>query len=175
VTNDLHEVEAALAQLVGLPLWATRRAADMQGFHFGAERSGVARFGPRKGEPVTHGEFALHVQCAWRITGPAGLYVGSRDLYQKGTSALDVSDDAWDWTVSGANRRDELLTAWLATKSYAVEAQTASRFGGFILSLADGYQLDVFPDVSDDSECWRMRFNDDDRGHLVVLGNGVER
>jgi hypothetical protein len=169
-----ERIETALAQLIGLPLWAARRAADMQGFHFGAQRSGVARYGPRKGESFTRGELALHIQCAWRITGQTGLYVGSCDLFEKSTGAKGVSDDDWDWGVSGANRRDELLAAWLAPNTYIVTAASVDACGGFSLLLADGYQLDVFPDVSGDRECWRMLFDDDDREHLVVLGNGIE-
>lgn len=175
MTHDPHQVEAALAHLIGLPLWATRRAGDMQGFHFGAQHTRVARIGSCTGEPVTYGELALHVQCAWHISSPEGLYVASGDLYEKSTAAKDALDDEWDWSAAGSNRRDELLTEWLTAKTYVVTACSADACGGFSLVLAEGYQLNVFPDVSGDHECWRMLFNLEERDHFVVLGKGIER
>ncbi len=174
MAHDPHQIEASLARLIGLPLWTTRRAADMQEFHFGAQRTGVAHYGKRKGSQVTYGQIALHVQCAWRVCGSAGLQIASGDLRQKSTAAKDVADDEWDWDVSGANRRDELLNAWLSMNTYTVNASTIDAYGGFTLLLERGYELRVFPDVSSDSECWRLLFNDEDRDHLVVLGNGIE-
>ncbi len=52
-----ERVQQELRKLVGLELTATARAADLRGFHFGELR-------PYRGRTV--GEFALHVQCAWR-------------------------------------------------------------------------------------------------------------
>ena len=56
-----ERVREHLAPMVGLPLSIARRAADMRVFHFGkvSEVSGG-----------TVGEFALHIQCPWRIEGP---------------------------------------------------------------------------------------------------------
>lgn len=63
-TSLRAEVLAALLPLNGLPLVTVRRAADLINFVFGtlhpAARGAV-------------GDWALHVQCAWRIDGPDGV------------------------------------------------------------------------------------------------------
>src|SRR6266849_1572963 len=68
-----QQVIAALSQIIGLPLTATRRAADMRTFQFGTLR------------PVDRGsvgDFALHVQCPWRIEGPDGIVTGRMDPWE---------------------------------------------------------------------------------------------
>src|SRR5207247_709942 len=72
-----ERIEEALRPVVGKALWRAHRGADMQVLHFG-ERCQTTT---RKGEPVVVGEFALHIQCGWRIVGPSGIVVGCRDLY----------------------------------------------------------------------------------------------
>ncbi len=74
---DGKQVERALASLVGLPLRERARAADMEMFSFGDTHLRVAQFGPRKGQTVEVTDFALHIQCAWRIRGPSGIVVAS--------------------------------------------------------------------------------------------------
>lgn len=123
---------------------------------------------------MTRGAFAIHVQCAWRVTGPAGVLVGSRDLYEKCSEQKDVPDAQWDWGIPGATLRDERLKAWLASSTYAVNAVTVGACGDVCLQLADGYQLDVFADVSGDRECWRLLCDGPVREHFVMLGEGVE-
>ena len=109
----------ALGPLVGKPLWASGRAADMQTFQFGARRPRTNR----RGEPVEVGEWALHVQCAWHISGPEGVVVGSRDLYYPpGDDPYDEPPD-FDWDRPGANRRDERADRFFA--DYASRADAA--------------------------------------------------
>ncbi len=56
----------ALEPLVGLPLSIARSAADMRVFHFGKVR-------PAANGKGTVGEYALHIQCPWRLVGKEGL------------------------------------------------------------------------------------------------------
>jgi hypothetical protein len=79
-------VIAALSQIIGLPLTAARRAGDMRTFQFGSlqqvDRGSV-------------GDFALHVQCPWRIEGPAGIITGRLDLWEP-VEAHAPFDENWD-------------------------------------------------------------------------------
>ena len=102
------------------------------------------------------------------------MLVGSRDLYEKCSEQKDVPDAQWDWGIPGATLRDERLKAWLASSTYAVNAVTVGACGDVCLQLADGYQLDVFADVSGDRECWRLLCDGPVREHFVMLGEGVE-
>lgn len=70
-----QQVVTALSQIIGLPLTAARRAADMRTFQFGTLR---------EVERGSVGDFALHVQCPWRIEGPAGIVTGRLDLWEPG-------------------------------------------------------------------------------------------
>jgi hypothetical protein len=61
--------------LVGLRLSIIRRAADMLGLHFGAIRIHPSGTG-------TVADYALHVQCPWRLDGPNGTVTGRDDLWE---------------------------------------------------------------------------------------------
>ena len=100
---------------------------------------------------------------------------GWRDVYQRSLAALAESpdDEQWQWDVSGANRRDELIKAWIK-RPHVVSALTVGDLGSFTLTLSDGESLDVFADASEDSECWRVFSADETQPHFVVLGEGIE-
>lgn len=180
---DVARIERELAVLIGLPLWNGHRAANLLVLHFGAERHGVLQFGPRKGQPSTFGEYALHVQCTWRIAGPDGIVVARHDLYEPHSDLLREreswqwhDDPDWDCMKLNANRWDERFQPWLAGGPYIVESVAADSLGGLCVALAGGFTLDVFPDSSDDteySEHWRFFMPHDPRPHFVVEGCGI--
>jgi hypothetical protein len=60
--------------LIGLRLSIVRRAADMLVLHFGVIR-------PHPSGEGTVADYALHVQCPWRLDGPQGTVTGSGDLW----------------------------------------------------------------------------------------------
>ena len=70
-------MDQALEVLVGLPLRSMGRAADLEWFGFGHPREVPKRNG---GTKIVE-DWALHVQCAWRLTDPQGIVTGLRDLY----------------------------------------------------------------------------------------------
>ena len=92
------EIERQLGALVGLPLAAARRAADMRNFQFGVMRT-------VKGGSV--GDFALHIQCPWQIEGPDGIVTGRADLWDPALALEpDSPDFDWDaWEYSTATSR----------------------------------------------------------------------
>jgi hypothetical protein len=132
----------------------------------------------RRGEPVDKGEFALHVQCAWRIVKSGEVLVGSRDIFlksqtlQRPSSALRQAD----WT-----RSDERLLAFF--DMYRADPVTVARVeadsvGGVRLGTIDGSVLEVFPDqsvgVEAPSEYWRFFQPGNAANHLVIGAHGVE-
>src|ERR1043166_8085691 len=85
-----QQLIAALSQIIGLPLTAARRAADMRTFQFGTLR------------PVDRGsvgEFTLHVQCPWRVEGPGGIVTGRLDLWEPVEGNVPF-DKNWDYEES---------------------------------------------------------------------------
>jgi len=110
--NSLKEsIEQALSVLIGLPLIGSDRALDLDMFYFGKAHTISTRAGREK----EIGEYALHVQCAWRITGPHGIIVASQDRYYPGDGSYDVPND-FDWTLPG-NRCDTRLETFLREKT----------------------------------------------------------
>jgi hypothetical protein len=88
-----NELESSLQALIGLPLLSAGRAADLEWFLFGSSRT-VTNF---KGETRVVGEYALHVQCAWRIRDSARIIVASNDLYEP-TEVIEDSEN-FDWSA----------------------------------------------------------------------------
>ena len=146
------QIEQTLEVLIGLPLWDGRRAADLQSFHFGDRHTVV----DRKGQPCEVGTYALHLQCAWRIVGPSGIVVASRDkFYPTGDRPLEDAYDDFEWDKPGANRCDERMEAFFEQHSTApllVESVRADAVGGVWMRLGSDHMLEVFPDDSLEGE-----------------------
>jgi hypothetical protein len=165
-----EEVERALSPLIEMPLWGAHRAADLQVFKLG-DRTPAKN---HKGEQCEVGEYALHLQCVWRIRGPQGIVVGSGDLYYPKGDSVEIPED-FDWEKR--NRRDERLTALLATdakKPLLVERVSADEAGGFVLDMSRGFRLEAFPADSLPDEYWRLFKPGDLSTHFVVTGRGIE-
>ncbi len=145
------QIEECLDVLRSLPLWTSGRAADLQWFQFGKRH----RVPTRKGGTKEVGDFALHLQCAWRVSGPRGIVVASRDRYEpKGDSSDNVN---FEWDVAGENRCDERMAAFLAEHAPRMVVGVAGdEAGGFRLVLDRDFSLDVFPDDSLGDEHWRF-------------------
>jgi hypothetical protein len=159
-----QQMIVALSQLIGLPLAAARRAADMRTFQFGTLR------------PVDRGsvgDFALHVQCPWRIEGPEGIVTGRLDLWEPLEDKAPF-DENWDYDKS-PNLQDACLQRWLAHNeaSLIVKAVDADDFGGAAVSLGQGFVLRLFP-AGTRGENWRLFQPKTGAPHLVVSGGVVE-
>jgi hypothetical protein len=158
------QVIAALSQIIGLPLTAARRAADMRTFQFGTLR------------PVERGsvgDFALHVQCPWRVEGPDGIVTGRLDLWEP-VEDNGPFDENWDYEKS-PNVQDARLEQWLATNEVplVVKSVEADEFGGAAISLGQGFVLRLFP-AGTRGEDWRLFRPKTGAPHLVIIGGVVE-
>ncbi|MDQ5825144.1 MAG: hypothetical protein M3441_13195 [Chloroflexota bacterium] len=169
------QVEEALGVLVGLPLEDAGRAYSLQWFSFGEVRV----VPDHKGGTRELGEYALHVQCEWRITGPGGIVVGINDRSFPAGDAYS-EPQGFDWNVQGANRLDERLSRFMEerrSRPLVVERIWADHVGSIRLLFGDGYSLDVFPFESTKYEYWRL-FRpgisvDGSEPHFVVTGEGI--
>jgi hypothetical protein len=161
---------SALAPLLGLTLWDAGRAADLEWFAFGPRRI----VHDSRGEPKEVGEYALHVQCAWRITQGGKVLVASRDLYYPAGSRDCYVPPGFNWDVQGANRRDELTHALFQDGKHEFNVQEIAVYnaGAFRLDLSSELALQVFPDDSSLEEHWRVfrPYRDDE--HWVFRGEG---
>src|SRR5690349_7130384 len=96
------DIVQALHPLVGQVLWNAGRTTNLEWFHFCQKREVQGRLG----EVNLVGEYALHVQCAWRVTNRRVIVVASGDrFFPAGYPFEDIQD--FDWDAPGSNRCDE--------------------------------------------------------------------
>ena len=139
-------------------------------------------FGERKtvpalrGETREVGEYALHVQCAWRVTTQDRVIVGNRDLYypadyRQGEEVSPSFDYEKDY-----NRRDKLLTSLFenGTREFVVREVQVGTAGSIHILLSEGVALELFPNDSLSDEHWRLFQPGKEDRHFVVTGKGVE-
>jgi hypothetical protein len=165
-----EQVRKALDVLIGKPLWSSGRAADLEWFAFG-ERRTVKGF---RGEAKEVGEYALHIQCAWRIRRGDQVLVGSRDLYVP-PAEIEEGLEKFNWDVPGANRRDKRIADLFQneTRQFVVKQVQVGQAGSFTIVFDDEYALDVFPDDSLTEEHWRIFQPSSEVPHFVVSGSGL--
>ncbi|MCI0530285.1 MAG: hypothetical protein L0Y56_22805 [Nitrospira sp.] len=166
-------IETKLSCLIGLPLLKATRAANMECFHFGHENT-VRDW---KGNQKMVGEFALHVQCAWRIWGAEGIVVGSQDIYYPSGDPLKEPKD-FDWGVPGSTRCDERIERFFQDYDDnlpVVEEIEADFTGGAKIRMKGGLLLEIFPNDSLDKEHWRLFAPATEAPHFVVTGQGIEK
>jgi hypothetical protein len=165
-----EQIQRALDSLIGMPLWSSGRAADLEWFHFGQRRTVAARSGTKQ-----VGEYALHIQCAWRIRHGDEVVVGGRDLYYPPEESDHPVGD-FDWDVQGASRRDRRIAELFQneTRQFMVRKVEVGGAGSFTIIFDDEYALDVFPDDSLSDEHWRIFKPSAEDQHFVVTGKGLE-
>lgn len=160
-------------KLKGLKLRDAGRAAAMIWLCFG-EMISITRRGKTEEVP----EFALHIQCAWRLSTESKIVVASQDLFVPSSDWTEEDED-FEWDVHGNNRFDERIRDFLndADEDLFITEVEVDAFGGLKIFLSDRFVLEVFPDSSDESEYsefWRLFNRRQNSPHLVVSGNGAE-
>jgi hypothetical protein len=144
------------------------RAADMRTIQFGLVRD-------YKGGCV--GEYALHIQCPWRLENETGIVTGSGDLYRPFDEKRELDND-FDWEHHDnlqdhqlrqvLNGYDERTGQIINSTSHLVATSVeADLTGGFWLKLSGGYRLAVFPTGTRD-EAWRIFRPGSEENHFVV-------
>lgn len=173
--SDLSSrIEQHLQPLIGLPLSIVRRAADMRIFHFGSVSFEQER---------SFGQFALHIQCPWRITQPSGIVTGRSDLWEPLPTDTDYDGDDWKYDVDGNLQDHRLAELFRCPDSsvsiiahpatYLVQSLSADRFGGLSMQFGERYTLQLFPSGSS-GEDWRF-FSPGGNNHLVIAGGVIEK
>ena len=164
-------IEDAMSNLIGQPMWACRRAADLAAFHFGRQNKTF----DLKGANTEVGDYALHVQCPWRIVRDDRVIVGSGDLYYSADISNEQDSAEFDWDRN-SNRRDELIRLFFenGSKQFAVQRIAIGTAGSVQILLQERYFLEIFPDKSLAREQWRLLKPDSGEPHFILTGAGIE-
>lgn len=168
-----EKVKRATAVLIEQELWACTRAADLASFQFGQRRN----VKDSRGNSREVGEYALHIQCPWRITRDDSVVVGSGDLFYPVDPENQEPRPDFDWQPIGGNRRDYLLKILFqdGARKLVVRDVEAGDGGSLRIELQDGYFLEVLPNLSTDDEQWRLfRPYRENEPHFVVTGRGTQ-
>lgn len=165
------EIEDRLSIIIGLPLAKAGRASSLAWFHFG--KLSVVKGWNNKEKIV--GEYALHIECAWRITRGTDILITSRDIYQP-NSKWTGTEESFEWDTIGMSLFDEKIDDVINNGQPPIFTQSiqVDDFGGIKLSFTNGLCLELFSDKSSSDEIWRFFIPGDIDSHLVVLGGSLK-
>jgi len=142
------------------------------------------QFGDRHKRKTLHGDesevgdYALHVQCAWRIIRGDEILVGKEDLYQP-----EDPRSSPDFNWEEGNLQDALLRKLFMDggRQFTVVGTALRAAGQLDILFDDELRLEVFPNSSriGDTEHWRLLVptKGSDRTiqapHIVFAGAGL--
>jgi len=153
----------------GQPLIDIGRAADMAWICFGD----IIKVKNYKGEYVEKSSFALHLQCPWRMVDTVNkkILFTAYDMYLPNSSTEWTED--FDWDIQGINRYDEQAKKWFGdNKNIIVEEIELDELGDLKIILSNHYNIEVFVNKSNETECWRFFEPGKDKEHFVMTGKG---
>jgi hypothetical protein len=166
-----NQIKQRLGPLLGLRLAIARDAGNMKNFQFGKIR-------PHPSGKGTIGDFALHVQCPWRLVTNDGILTGSADYYEPAVESEEVDvDDGRSGNLQLKRLGEVFRTYDQETRSLINDADAlivaaihSDRLGGIVLDFSGGFRLEVFPNGSR-GEDWRFFSpKKEDQDHFVVEG-----
>lgn len=165
------KIENELNKLLGLPLEDMGRSGNLVWFSFGKP----SMVEDRRGKMRKVSEYALNVQCSWRIIKEDQILVASRDIYIPSQRWKGLEED-FNWDVEGMNRCDERSKEFIRNTKFkiAIEKIQADNIGGVKLFFTEQYVLEILPDDSTQEEFWRFFIPGNLNSHFVVAGNGIE-
>jgi hypothetical protein len=156
---------AGLRKLVGLKITMASHAASLRGFIFA----------PPTGTQETE-QWALHIQCPWRIEAGSAILTGSSDWDQPAELSTEAEDD-WDPAEGGSLQEARLRELFkdhdlskrtisnkspsLVCTEFEVEAN-----GDTMIRLTGDYILRLFPAASR-GEHWRVFKKGDTNTHVI--------
>ena len=145
--------------VVGKPLWDLDLAVDMAMFSLGSSAGTPGEDGRGMAKP----EYALHVQCPWRLVRAGIIELGSWDLARADPHALH-GGPLGERIERLVRPRPEVLMLQLKTA------------GSLVLGLSGGMRLEVFPDSGATKgtsvEFWRFLAPGSERPHVVCESDG---
>src|ERR1700679_3458625 len=97
------DLQRSLTALKGLPLWGVGGASDLALFEFGDRRTVLSHLGKEK----LVGDYALHIQCPWRMTRGDTIITGRGDIFCTPEESEEPSPSDFDWQES--NRFDRII------------------------------------------------------------------
>ena len=159
----------ALSVLIGKRLSIWRRASTMLTVQFGS----VCREGDK-----SWGEYALHIDCPWRLLRHGRIFTGREDLFEPRILKRHFDWDKW----ANENWHDNLMEAIVLSVLKGVDKKTrsientrriltvtkvdVSALGDLRIHMTGGFCLETFAEGTD-TEFWRLLDWNKERHHVL--------
>lgn len=154
--NTENEISSRLSVLAGLEVSDVSHAADMLTLHFGP----LKQYTTRRGTILEGGQWALHVQCEWRIERDGTAFSTRADL--------GGTDEATNCATERI--RDLLVTPG----PVAVEKVLPGASGDVCILMSGQIRLVITSDRIEGDEDWRFFSPGSDEKPLVIEGGAVD-
>ncbi len=159
-----------ITDLIGKKIYRVGRAAAMCWIHIGKPIKMMTR-----GEMRVVGEYALHIDCPWRLLtkDSSEIVLGSADIFCPSSS--NEQDQNFVWDVQGNNLFDEKAERIFSKLSeIIIQSAEMSPINDLTLTLSNGLLLQCYVNQSSDEECWRLFKPNQNAGDLIVTGQGIK-
>ncbi len=157
-----------LNNLIGKRLQYICRSCDLIDFGFGA----VLQRKASNGKVHNYNEYALHVQCAFRLSEGKNLLLGQDDLFTCMNGEYGCTDLAKKDTCLFDNKVK--IINQLLSENPEYIAQISINPLGDLSILLNTMRIDIFITGSNEFEMWRLFAVNTDKPHLIRLGNRFE-
>ena len=131
-----------------------------------------------RGRKRLQGEFALNLDCPWRIKNSNGcIELGSADMFTP-SSEYDPDrspGEEFNWDIQGNNLFDEKAKQlFLKGSQIVVTSATLSGNYDLVIKFSNGLMLETFANVSSHEECWCLFKPGMCSEDLIATGTGME-
>lgn len=165
-TDERERIEKRLKKLIGKYFFYMSRMGDSIGLWIGQKcRSHDLK------EMREHREYALHIQCAWRLINTKNFEVilGSYDMFLE-SSLYKENYDAMKWDDMGTKLYDEKHKFFFEnrTEDVYIKDIKLSKNKEIEIIFSNDTKLETFAWYSHKGELWRLFETQKNTRHLVV-------
>lgn len=150
----MSEAAELIRSMIGLGLSGIGRALNMGVFSFGAD---VAWVESDTGASRTGSEYAIHVQCPFRLTRGGRILVGSNDVLPSREVMTDpIGRDSEMESVTAFDVVADRIVKATQSSPLVVRDVRITKSGDLRVELSDRVAIEAFPASGSPSEAWRL-------------------
>lgn len=122
----------------------------------------------------TLAEFALHIQCSFRVCKNRKIKFTNLDMYEPSEELENY--DNFNWDVPGNNLFDinaQKLTKIFEENFVTVEHVILTPQNDLTIKLSGGWEIEIFNNGCYEGEIWRFFKPGSEDAHIVVYSNAI--